>query len=466
MQRNTWAFYEGKHIVKPVHFRRQPTVLYATAGFGAPQNDNNAPPPPSITRFQVFPPSKQHGNRAIKSPQPIPPQFVRSARLHAFNSLFTDRILTKPKRWAISTLYNPLSHSFPMESDLSKSNPTSSSIPTTTTTSTTTTTTSETPTSTATTTTIPSVAETATTIVVPSSYRKVGLQHRGITDRNTSVLNPMGPVVRSPRAGEDRMSYMVQLTTDEPMYPVYPEAPAPDFRIKQNYLPAKSDPDPLADFEMEGYRPVREPEVFEPMRPVQHSAAPWAYRDVYRFGPPRHPACSQPLNRGVGPDEVSSWYFDTQLNVCRWFGYRGYGGNSNRFYSRTACESLCIRDVENLCETVKCSWHGTHCSLVGDQACKHAEEMYGRDWSLRCPPDQPVCLSRRGTRIAPDIDFKNIPHECFQPKDPGSCERKNPAVMFHYDRERNDCMTFYYHNCGGNDNRFETKSDCMSHCSP
>lgn len=65
-----------------------------------------------------------------------------------------------------------------------------------------------------------------------------------------------------------------------------------------------------------------------------------------------------------------------------------------------------------------------------------------------------------------DIDFKDIPRECFQRKDPGPCERKNPAVMFYYDRERNDCMTFYYHNCGGNDNRFETKSDCMSHCSP
>ncbi|TPP63059.1 Tissue factor pathway inhibitor 2 [Fasciola gigantica] len=157
----------------------------------------------------------------------------------------------------------------------------------------------------------------------------------------------------------------------------------------------------MTQFEMEGYRPVAEPEEHEPLRPVRHSPAPWAYRDTQRFGSPRHQACSQPLNRGVGPDEVSSWYFDTKLHVCRWFGYRGYGGNANRFYSRTACESLCIHDVENLCDTVKCSWPGTHCSLVGDQTCKHTEEMYGRDWQIRCPPDQPVCLSRRGTRIAP-----------------------------------------------------------------
>ncbi|KAA0197885.1 putative kunitz-type protease inhibitor, partial [Fasciolopsis buskii] len=439
-----YLVYEGKHIVKPVYFKRQPTILYASAGFGNPQN---YPPSGSSTRFRVFTGPEEREHRQAKTVHPIPPSFVRGARLHALSSLFTDRILTKPKRWAISTVYNPTEH-IPVDRESSTSYPT--------------TTTSTEPTARTTRATETTNAMQSTT---NENYISYGEESRWMSNKpNLSEVNQTIRRLRN-RGGEE--AYTVQLSTEGPTYPDYPESTVPDYLIRQNYLPAKEDDnDQLTQFEMEGYRPVVEPEVHEPMRPVQHSPAPWAYRDVHRFGPPRHPTCSQPLNRGVGPDEVSSWYFDNQLNVCRWFGYRGYGGNANRFYSRISCESLCIRDVENLCDTVKCSWPGTHCSLVGDQTCKRTEEMYGRDWQMRCPPDQPVCLSRRGTRIAPDIDFKDIPRECFQRKDPGPCERKNPAVMFYYDRERNDCMTFYYHNCGGNDNRFETKSDCMSHCSP
>ncbi|VEL13763.1 unnamed protein product [Protopolystoma xenopodis] len=85
----------------------------------------------------------------------------------------------------------------------------------------------------------------------------------------------------------------------------------------------------------------------EPPRSVLRSVTHWLHGNQTTS---RHVACSQLLDHGKGPDEVSSWYFDRDSGICRWFGYRGYGGNSNRFYSRLACETLCILDNEDMCQ--------------------------------------------------------------------------------------------------------------------
>ncbi|VDP98127.1 unnamed protein product [Trichobilharzia regenti] len=204
----------------------------------------------------------------------------------------------------------------------------------------------------------------------------------------------------------------------------------------------------------------------EPARPVYHSPIRWAVRDIASLGQPSHIACSQPLDRGVGSNELSSWYYDSRDGRCRWFGYRGYGGNANRFYSRAACEELCVKNNQNLCEVAKCPKSITSCILVGDDSCKLYKQQHSKSWEAECPPDQPVCVTKRNTRMAPDIEFENVPSECRQQPDPGSCQIKNPSQNFFYDLESNDCMSFYFHECGGNDNRFVTKSECMSHCSP
>lgn len=227
-----------------------------------------------------------------------------------------------------------------------------------------------------------------------------------------------------------------------------------DYKDKYTYVPQ------ISDGELQQQEPTEKP------REVHRSSVPWGRRIVETQGPPRHVACNQPLSRGDGPDEVSSWYYDEKDGRCRWFGYRGYGGNGNRFYSRSACEGLCIGDIQNLCELVTCLWPATTCTLVGDQSCKDYKRQRDKSWETDCPPDQPVCITRRNTRMAPDIDFQKVPSECLQEPDGGSCQKKNPSVHFYYDRARNDCMAFYFHECGGNDNRFVTKSDCMTHCSP
>ncbi|KAI0984836.1 hypothetical protein GJ496_004614 [Pomphorhynchus laevis] len=55
------------------------------------------------------------------------------------------------------------------------------------------------------------------------------------------------------------------------------------------------------------------------------------------------------------------------------------------------------------------------------------------------------------------FDFK-----CMQPKDPGPC--KASMRRYYFDQESNKCMPFTYGGCQGNDNNFNTRSECRSTC--
>ncbi|KAF8568867.1 hypothetical protein P879_05185 [Paragonimus westermani] len=431
--------WDGKRLIKPVYFRENPTVLYASTGF----DSKSVPSSNSHSSLHVVS-GRVDREFAPKMAFRIPPSFITGAHLRAFDTPFSDRILSKPKRWAISTVYNP-SDASPVESETPPFYPDD----------------------------LLGGEEDNEDTEEKDDEDEVAESQFNVEPEYESFTSQLEPefMNRARLSAEatqtEKGDQSASRTTVPPTHEIAPGSANTEARIRQDYyLPAMDAARNRNRFNIESYAPYVEEANTEPMRPVRRSPSPWPLRDVQRLGEPRQSACTMPLDRGVGPDEISSWYYDKQEYRCRWFDYRGHRGNANRFYSRAACEAYCIRDLENLCEVVNCSWPGTHCSLMPDQLCKDMEHRHGRDWRQKCPPDHPVCLSRRNTRLAPDISFQTLPPECLQHKQNGSCQKKNPSVNFYYDRERNTCMTFYFHNCGGNDNRFETKSDCMSHCSP
>ncbi|GAA33345.2 Tissue factor pathway inhibitor 2 [Clonorchis sinensis] len=523
-QYNNGYVWEGKRLVLPVYHRRPHTVLYSSMGAGGGGGSRQ-------DRFrrgtlQASVSQNRMGTHVI------PPSFIRGASLQVKTRELHERILSKPRRWAISSVYEA-----PMSQTSSVFEPKAES----------------------------QQHQWTNDYLAVEEQRQAGSQEVTLPENNPSLMTQdTSATISSPgfsaynqplddnyhsmmpneifdkddqsrqESQEQRMQdldtpgtpYKPRISEVEPEARPY-EQPFTDVREEtvpyhqspgepeaytRPYSPPtdgrnegidhfdgddnedeyeddgtgtspQEDRQSYASYpEMNGGMPMRSPqstspmvdgyqlhveeENVEPMRPVRRSPSPWTVRDVHRLGQPRHETCLLSVDRGAGPDEISAWYYEPNEYRCRWFGYRGHGGNANRFYSRTACESYCIRDLENLCETATCHWPGTRCVMVGDDFCKENERRHGRDWRLKCTPDQPVCVSRKNTRMAPDINFQPLPHECRQTMDGGSCQRKNPAVNFYYDRERNTCMTFYYHGCGGNDNRFETKSDCMTHCSP
>lgn len=55
---------------------------------------------------------------------------------------------------------------------------------------------------------------------------------------------------------------------------------------------------------------------------------------------------------------------------------------------------------------------------------------------------------------------------CELPRAVGDCVQQTAHEMWYYDRETGDCLSFAYSGCGGNENRFPSRSSCLETCQP
>ncbi|XP_075286761.1 collagen alpha-3(VI) chain [Opisthocomus hoazin] len=113
------------------------------------------------------------------------------------------------------------------------------------------------------------------------------------------------------------------------------------------------------------------------------------------------------------------WFFDYKNKICRQAWYGGCGGNGNRFEAEAECISKCLKPSA-------------------------AEKTM----------QQP----HLGKRLSP---VKEI---CLLQKDKGPCE--DFVLKWHYDPKTKSCARFWHSGCGGNENRFDTKTDCEKVCMP
>ncbi|WKY11925.1 hypothetical protein Q1695_003474 [Nippostrongylus brasiliensis] len=118
--------------------------------------------------------------------------------------------------------------------------------------------------------------------------------------------------------------------------------------------------------------------------------------------------CALPPDAGTCFEYSPRWFFNAQSSQCEQFSYGSCGGNENNFLDRTSCE-------------------------------------------VKCMASHTAVLSR-------------VPERCTYERDAGTGKGYN--VKWYFNMKNLRCEQFVFEGQGGNENQFETLSDCERLCAP
>ena len=125
--------------------------------------------------------------------------------------------------------------------------------------------------------------------------------------------------------------------------------------------------------------------------------------------------CMKPKAEGGCSGNYTRWYYDHSLGHCTSFSYSGCLGNNNRFLTEKECQNSCLHKSKE---------------VLTDRICK----------------------------------MRIDPGNCDADED-GNDNKKNQTIaQWGYELRVRRCIPFYYTGCDGNENRFDTKSECESYC--
>ncbi|XP_067129548.1 papilin-like isoform X2 [Centruroides vittatus] len=161
------------------------------------------------------------------------------------------------------------------------------------------------------------------------------------------------------------------------------------------------------------------------------------------------------------------WYFDVTYGGCSRFWYGGCEGNGNRFNTQEDCEKLCVSpEGKAACFLPKVdgSCDGKFPSWYYNSQTKQCEEFIYKG-----------CLGNNNRFISKEICEQTCTSQvvpvpvspvsldiCDLPKKEGTCTAA--VIYWYFNIQTQTCEQFYYSGCDGNDNRFETLSDCENRC--
>nr|XP_054920042.1 papilin-like isoform X5 [Dermacentor andersoni] len=183
--------------------------------------------------------------------------------------------------------------------------------------------------------------------------------------------------------------------------------------------------------------------------------------------------CRLPMDPGrCNNDTQERYYYNSQTGLCETFEYGGCDGNENNFVELDSCKARC-EDV---------------CSQPQDPGPCYAylRRFYYDKSQDRCLPfifggclgngnnfyTSAQCNRHCRSHIAEDGTLVMDRGLCHLPLEEGLCDpssgdsaaAKLPEIRFYYDVQKEECVRFNYHGCGGNDNNFRTMGGCNLTC--
>nr|XP_019955331.1 PREDICTED: tissue factor pathway inhibitor-like isoform X1 [Paralichthys olivaceus] len=145
---------------------------------------------------------------------------------------------------------------------------------------------------------------------------------------------------------------------------------------------------------------------------------------------------------------VKRYFFDSTSQECKHFYYGGCFGNANNFRSMAECQARCPNPVIPTKE-----------SEVHTQATRSSDVVQATEVTEELALIQPQVQLNHSNQGTEDVKHKRL---CFSPADRGTCD--GAEKRFFYNSRTKRCQMFHYSGCGGNENNFMVRKQCIRKC--
>ncbi|XP_072130540.1 kunitz-type protease inhibitor 2 isoform X4 [Mobula birostris] len=203
--------------------------------------------------------------------------------------------------------------------------------------------------------------------------------------------------------------------------------------------------------------------------------------------------CTSPSKAGPCRAWFPRWYFNATEQVCQEFIYGGCLPNLNNYESEADCQKACSKVTEPLSNLVpvvsrsvlsveecsrQCLADEFHCSdgccVPSDQICDGEVHCLDKSDLQYCDVvrDSYTLLTAPGGSAEQDDDVSEPQPRalsaeenkayCYAPAVTGRCRAAFPR--WYYDPAQQNCLPFIYGGCGGNNNNFVSKGNCLAAC--